>query len=102
MALLKQKTVRVGNQQQTVGLKKLQNDMGRGGEHKYEIVDLDTQSLLEDPLTDKREAKRKFKATVEDIERGMEAYQDDRNGGLDMGLGSTKDMHDPFEDDGLL
>lgn len=100
MALLKQKTVSVGNQSQRVGLKKLSNDMARGGRHKYEIVDLDTGDLFEGPYTDKRDGEKAFRRITEDLERGMESNANS-NDAPDFGIGSESDLLDPF-DDGLL
>jgi len=76
----KQKTVSIGNQKQRIGLKRLKNDLGRGGKYKYTIVDLDTNEKLEDPFTEKSRAESAFRQAAMDIERGMQAAQDDRGG----------------------
>jgi len=75
----KQKTIRVGDQSQRIGLKRLKNDLGSGGKFKYTIVDLDTNAQLEDAFTRKRRAKSAFRQAVTDIERGMESSQDDNS-----------------------
>lgn len=85
MAQLKQKTINVGNQSQTIALKRLENTMTRGGKWMYVIVDKDTGTRLEDPYTNKKRAKSAFKSTVSDIKRGMKSSAS--SSGPDMGLG---------------
>lgn len=95
MAVIKQKTISVGNQKQTIQLKQLKNDFDRGGEYMYPIVDADTGDYIEDPMFRKREAKQEFNRAVGDIERGMKSGQSDSGGGL--GLGGL--IGDPSNDD---
>lgn len=82
MPCIKQKTVSVGNQKQTVALKKKRNtyDDNRG-KNMYVIEDKDTGELIEDPYFDKQRAKQAFDRTISDIERGMQSARDDNNRG---------------------
>lgn len=98
MSILKQRTVSVGSQSQRVGLKQLANDLSRGGKHKYEVVDLDTNERLEDAFTNKRDAMDAFDQTVKDIERGMQSAANDGVGNLGMG----GDLLDDSGGDGLF
>lgn len=75
MPQLRQKTVSVGNESQTVVLKKLKNTMASGGEWMYVIEDADTGGRIEDPFTNKQRAEQEFRQTVSDIRRGMESNQ---------------------------
>jgi hypothetical protein len=87
MPQLQQKTVTVGNESQTIVLKKLKNTMRRGGEWMYVIEDGDTGARIEDPFTSKQRAKQEFRQTVSDIRRGMESNQSG-GGPLGSGIGS--------------
>lgn len=105
MALLKQKTISVGDQKQRIGLKKKKNRMGRGGKHQYELVDLDTDGLLEDPFTNKQRAMREFNQAAKDIERGMKSAKKDNRGvlGEEVDVPSINDATaDLFPDDDIL
>jgi len=87
MPQLKQKTISVGNQSQTIVLKKKKNTMGRGGKSMYTIEDKDTGALIEDPFTNKRKAKRAFERSVDDIQRGMESAKSSDSGAFGGGGG---------------
>lgn len=97
MSQLKQKTISVGGQKQRIALKKKKNRMDRGGKYQYEIVDLDTGKLIEDPFTNKNRAMSAFNQTVSDIERGMTAAKEDR-GRSSVEAVETKTLHDASED----
>lgn len=101
MPQLKQKTVGNGSDKQTVVLKKLKNTMPRGGEWMYVVEDKDTRTQFGDPFTNKREAKKAFRDTVREIEKGL-ASRGSSGKSKDMGLGSTDDLYEPFDDDSLF
>lgn len=109
MAVIKQKTVSVGNQSQTVALKKLKNTMDSGGQHMYKVVDLNSGAVLDDAVTTKSQGLANFRQTVEDIRRGMKASKNDKRGGhstlqdgIDMNTGLEDDLVGLEDTDGFL
>lgn len=84
MPTLKQQTVSIGQQSQTVELVSLKNTMSRGGKRMYVIRDKDTGKRIVDPITNKGDAEREFRQTIEDIQRGMESAA---KSNMDLGIG---------------
>lgn len=78
MVQLKQKTISVGQQRQTIELVRLNNPGGGRAQFIYEVRDADTKELIEDPVTTKKEGLRLFRESVDQIERGMQAFKEDK------------------------
>jgi hypothetical protein len=90
---LRQRTISVGNESETVYLRKRPNTLDRGGQYMYVIKDA-SGGRIEDPYTNKQAALREFRATVDQIRTGMQAEQQDRErtDGIDRLFGMDDDQ----------